>query len=72
MPFNAAWLITVVGFVIAFGVWAKTKRIIPAVLVFLGGILIMAFADPTTLTNLGTVMRNLINTGVNQGINNGG
>lgn len=61
MPFSIGWIITVVGFVLALFVWAKTKRIGPALAVFLGAIVIVALADESMLTSLGTKAREIIN-----------
>lgn len=69
MPFNAAWLIAGIGLIIAIGVWIKTHRPGPAVAVFIGGIAIMIFADPSILSTAAEVGKNLFRKALQQGIN---
>lgn len=59
--FNFAWLIAIAGTIIAIGVWLKTKRVGPPLVVIAGGIVILALADATTLTSIGGYLRTLIN-----------
>lgn len=60
MPINFAWIIALVGGLIALFVWARTKRVGPAVTVFVGGLIIMIMADPSTLTTLAGQGRDLL------------
>lgn len=69
MPFNFAWIIALIGGVIAIMVWAKTKRAGPAVAVFIGGLIIMVMADPGMLTTLAEALKRLIQQGLDQGLN---
>lgn len=69
MPFNFAWLIAIIGGVIAIMIWAKTKRVGPAVAVFVGGIAIMVLADPSMLNTLAEAGKRLLKQGIDQGIN---
>lgn len=69
MPFNFAWIIALIGGVIAIMVWAKTKRAGPAVAVFIGGLVIMVMADPGMLTTLAEALKRLIQQGLDQGLN---
>lgn len=70
MPFNLAWLIAGIGAIIAIMIWARTKRVGPAVAVFAGGIVIMMMADPSMLTTLAEAGKRLLQQGLDQGINN--
>lgn len=70
MPINWAWIIALIGGVLAVMVWARTKRAGPAVGVFLGGVLIMMFADPSTLTTAADAGRELFQRGLDEGLNN--
>lgn len=69
MPFNFAWIIAIIGGVVAIMIWAKTKRVGPAITVFVGGIAIMILADPSMLTSLAEAGKRLIQQGIDQGIN---
>lgn len=69
MPFNLAWIIAGIGAIIAIMIWAKTKRVGPAVAVFAGGIVIMMMADPSMLTTLAEEGKRLLQKGIEQGIN---
>lgn len=69
MPFNLAWLIAGIGAIIAIMIWARTKRVGPAVAVFAGGIVIMMMADPSMLTTLAEAGKRLLQQGLDQGIN---
>lgn len=69
MPFNLAWLIAGIGAIIAIMIWAKTKRVGPAVAVFAGGVVIMMMADPSMLTTLAEEGKRLLQKGIEQGIN---
>lgn len=69
MPFNLAWLIAGIGAIIAIMIWAKTKRVGPAVAVFAGGVVIMMMADPSILTTLAEEGKRLLQKGIEQGIN---
>lgn len=69
MPFNFAWLIAIIGGVVAMIIWAKTKRAGPAISVFLGGVAIMILADPSMLNTLAEAGKDLIQQGIDQGLN---
>lgn len=69
MPFNFAWLIAIIGGVVAIMIWAKTKRVGPAVAVFAGGIVIMVLADPDMLNTLAEAAKGLIQEGIDKGLN---
>lgn len=69
MPLNFSWIIAFVGGVIALFVWAKTKRVGPAVTVFIGGLIIMVFADPSTLQSLAGQGRDLLQTVIDSVLN---
>lgn len=69
MPFNLSWIIAAIGAIIALMIWAKTKRVGPAVTVFAGGILIMMFADPSMLETLADQGKRLLQKAIEQGIN---
>lgn len=69
MPFNFAWIIAIIGGIVAIMIWAKTKRVGPAVAVFAGGVVIMILADPSMLTSLAEAGKDLIQQGLDQGLN---
>lgn len=69
MPFNLSWLIALIGGVVAIMIWAKTKRVGPAVTVFAGGLVIMILADPSMLETLAAAGRDLLQEGIDKGIN---
>lgn len=69
MPFNAAWIIAAIGLVLAIGVWARSKRVGPAVGVLIGGVVIMMIADPSMLTWLAGVGKNLLRTVIDNTLN---
>lgn len=69
MPFNVSWLIALIGVVIATMIWAKTKRVGPAVTVFAGGLVIMILADPGMLETLAAAGKNLLKEGLDKGLN---
>lgn len=72
MPFNASWLIAAIGTIIAITVWAKTKRVAPGLLVFVGGIAIMMMADPKMLESLSETGKELLQQAVHKVIPGGG
>lgn len=69
MPFNVSWLIAVIGVVIAIMIWAKTKRVGPAVTVFAGGLVIMILADPSMLETLAAAGKGLLQEALENVIN---
>lgn len=70
MPFNVSWIIAFIGVCLATMIWAKTKRVGPAVTVFAGGLIIMVLADPSMLETLAEAVKGLIEEGIEKGINN--
>lgn len=70
MPFDFAWIVAVVGGILALFVWAKTKRFGPAAAVFGGGILIIVLTDPSMLGTLADALRGLIEEALDEGLSN--
>lgn len=56
MPFNAALIIAVIGFVIAVAVWFRTKRIGPVFGVLVGAFVVMAVTNPGIIARGGAAV----------------